>query len=126
MTIEQEARECVSHDMESVLLSQWGKHEGLDQLRYNIAKALKAKQDRIDELDKKLELEKEELNRWQDSTCRLEGKLDKALARIDELEGALREIANMVDGEMDIDDNGLPNKAMRIITEVEEALGGGV
>lgn len=83
MTIEQEARDIVFE------MDLHGEGEIKSAIK-GIAKALQAKQDRIEVLEKKLELEKEELTRWQDSACRLEGNLNTALSTIEELENELR------------------------------------
>jgi ElaB/YqjD/DUF883 family membrane-anchored ribosome-binding protein len=98
MTIEQEASDCVypeNNPMDAFWKSICDEHpcigEELESIRFRVTKALKAKQDRIEVLEKKLELAKEELTRWQDSACRLEGNLDTALSTIETLESALKE-----------------------------------
>lgn len=103
MTIEQEARE----EFGAVL------HHTVEEELWRITKALKAKQDRIEVLDKKLELEEEELARWQDSAFRLEGNLDTALSTIETLESALKEIYEMTDGiKINLSINQLAKKAL--------------
>lgn len=81
MTIKQEALR-IAKNFQGTKMDSYA----IALLQEQVGKALKAKQDRIEDLEKKLELEKEERNRWQDSACRLEGNLDTALSTIDELE----------------------------------------
>lgn len=94
MTIEQEVL-IIAKNFQGTKMDSYA----IALLQEQFGKALKAKQDRIEDLEKKLEkkleLEKEERNRWQDSACRLEGNLDTAVSTIDELEGALKYYANM-------------------------------
>lgn len=85
----------------------------------SIAKALKAKQERIETLEKKLELEKEELTRWKDSSCRLEGNLNTALSTIETLESALKEMIDY----WEMDETIVSEK--EIFDMAKKALGGG-